>query len=68
MNQQKTARELTWTPEMSAQLEQLKNKFRDAPIRAPLRFDLPAVFQLTTDYSCRAISAILSQVQGGEDT
>jgi transposase InsO family protein/dUTPase len=67
MNQQKTARELAWTPEMSTQLEQLKNKFRDAPIRAPPRFDLPAVFQLTTDYSCRAISAILSQVQGGEE-
>ncbi len=41
--------------------------FCHAPIRAPPRFDLPAVFQLTTDYSSRAISAILSQVQGGEE-
>ena len=55
-----TAKTLAWMPEMEAQLLQLKDKFRQAPIRAPPRFDLPAVFQLTTDFSSRAISAILS--------
>ena len=52
---------------MDAQLAQLKDKFRQGLIRAPPRFDLPAVFQLTTDYSSQAISTILSQCQGGKE-
>ncbi len=52
---------------MDAQLDQLKDKFRQAQICTPPQFDLAAMFQLTMDYSCWAISAILSQVQDGEE-
>ncbi len=65
MNAQKTAKVLDWTEEMSTKLGQLKEKFAAAPIQAPPRFDLDEPFQLTTDFSSKAISAILSQVQDG---
>ena len=67
INKQKTAKELTWTEAMETQLSLLKDKFQQALIRAPPWFDLPAVFQLTTNYSSWAISAILSQCQDGKD-
>ena len=35
MNKQKTAKELAWTEVMDTQLALLKDKFRQAPIRAP---------------------------------
>ncbi|MCP4993462.1 MAG: DDE-type integrase/transposase/recombinase [Gammaproteobacteria bacterium] len=67
MNSQKTAKILEWTDEMTAKLAVLKTKFSAAPIRAPPRFDLDEPFQLTTDFSSKAISAILSQVQDGQE-
>ena len=67
MNAQKTARVLEWTDEMSSKLGQLKEKFAAAPIRALPRFDIDEPFQLTTDFSSKAISAILSQVQDGQE-
>ncbi len=67
MNAQKTAKVLDWTEDMSTKLGQLKEKFAAAPIRAPPRFDLDEPFQLTIDFSSKAISAILSQVQDGQE-
>ncbi|MCP3664081.1 MAG: hypothetical protein GY696_16585, partial [Gammaproteobacteria bacterium] len=67
MNAQKTAKVLEWTDEMSTKLGQLKEKFAAAPIRVPPLFDLEEPFQLTTDFSSKAISAILSQVQDGQE-
>ncbi|MCP3663134.1 MAG: hypothetical protein GY696_11670 [Gammaproteobacteria bacterium] len=63
MNAHKTAIVLEWTDELG----QLKKKFAAAPIRAPPRFDIEEPFQLTTDFSSKAISAILSQVQDGQE-
>ena len=60
MNAKKTLKVLEWTEDMTAKLAQLKEKFAAAPIRAPPRFDIDGPFQLTTDFSIKAISAILS--------
>ena len=43
----------------------LKLKFQGAPIRAVPDFEGTEPFELTTDFSDKAISAILSQRQGG---
>ena len=67
MNAQKKATKLEWTPGMDEQFQQLKDKFQNAPIRAVPDFEADTPFQLTTDYSGRAISAILSQVQNGAE-
>ena len=63
MNAQKTLKVLEWTEDMTAKLAQLKEKFAVTPIR----FDIDEPFQLTTDFSIKAISAILSQVQDGQE-
>ena len=67
MNAQKTAKVLEWTEEMSPKLTQLKEKFAAAPIRSLPRFNIEEPYQLTTDFSSKAISAILSQVQDGQE-
>ncbi|MCP3663538.1 MAG: hypothetical protein GY696_13780 [Gammaproteobacteria bacterium] len=61
MNSQKTAKQLEWTADMSDKMRQLKEKIVTAPIRVLPHFDLEAPFQLTTNFSSKAISAILSQ-------
>ncbi len=63
MNSQQRAKKLEWTPEMKVELQALKEEFEGAPIRAVPRFDSEEPFQLTTDFSMKAISAILSQKQ-----
>ncbi|MCP3665893.1 MAG: hypothetical protein GY696_25920, partial [Gammaproteobacteria bacterium] len=67
MNAQKTVKVLDWMEDMSTKLGQLKEKFAAAPIWAPPRFVMEEPFQLTTDFSSKAISAILSQVQDGQE-
>ena len=67
MMEQKKRKTLTWTPEMTTKMNQLKDKFRSAPIRAVPDFKTSEKFILTTDYSGKAISAILSQVQDGQE-
>ena len=67
MNSQKKATKLEWTPEMDMQFQQLKEKFETAPIHAVPDFVSESPFELTTDYSGRAISAVLSQQQNGAE-
>ena len=67
MNSQKKLKTLSWTEEMEKELQALKQEFEDAPIRAVPVFDSDQPFQLTTDYSLKAVSAILSQVQDGQE-
>jgi deoxyuridine 5'-triphosphate nucleotidohydrolase len=67
MNSQKKAVKLNWTPNMEREFEQLKAEFERAPIRAVPDFESDEPFHLTTDYSGKAVSAILSQVQGGKE-
>ena len=52
---------------MSDKIRQLKEKFVTAPIRVLPRFELEAPFQLTTNFSSKAISGILSQEQDGQE-
>ena len=67
MAAEKKKKRITWTPEMSKNLKELKEKFKEAPIRAAPDFTSKEEFLLTTDYSGKAISAILSQVQDGKE-
>ena len=67
MNAEKKKKKLEWTETMAKNLEKLKEAFKTASIRSVPKFDLPEIFQLTTDYSGKAISAILSQVQDGKE-
>ena len=67
MMEQKKKKKLTWTDEMTVNLGKLKEKFKAAPIRAVPDFKSPEKFILTTDYSGKAVSAILSQVQDGQE-
>ena len=67
MNAQKKMKNLEWTPEMDKQFQQLKEKFETAPIRAVPDFESESPFELTTDYSGRAISTVLSQRQNGAE-
>ncbi|MCP3662514.1 MAG: hypothetical protein GY696_08480 [Gammaproteobacteria bacterium] len=60
MNAQKKLKQLNRTEEMEKELRALKQEFEDAPIQV-------VPFQLTTDFSMKAISAILSQVQDGQE-
>jgi len=67
MNAQKKAAKLDWTPTMEENFQKLKDKFESAPIRAVPDFEADTPFQLTTDYSGKAIGAVLSQVQNGAE-
>ena len=67
MAAEKKKKKINWTEEMSKNLKTLKEKFKTAPIRAAPDFNSDEEFILTTDYSGKAISAILSQVQGGQE-
>ncbi|MCP3664498.1 MAG: hypothetical protein GY696_18745, partial [Gammaproteobacteria bacterium] len=51
----------------STKLGQLKEKFAAASIWATPRFDMEEPFKLNTDFSSKDISAILSQVQDGQE-
>ena len=67
MNAQKRKKKLEWTPEMDEQLVEIKEAFKKAPLRAAPDFNSEEKFWLTTDYSGGALSAILSQVQDGQE-
>ena len=66
MNSQKKSTKLEWTPEMDQQFQQLKEKFKTAPIHAVPDFDSEQPFELTTDYLGRAISAEVDRRHGPE--
>ena len=67
MMEQKRKKKLEWTEEMSTNLKLLKEKFLSAPVRGVPDFKSKEKFILTCDYSGKAISAILSQVQNGAE-
>ena len=67
MNSQRRSKVLKWTPLMTEKLEKLKSLFLEHPIRSVPRFDDPAPFELTTDFSSAALGAVLSQRQGGAE-
>ena len=66
LNEQRNKKVLVWTPEMTESMEKLKEAFKEGPMRAYPIFgkgDDHQPFILTTDYSGKAISAVLSQRQ-----
>ena len=65
MNGMRRKKILEWSEQMEESFQILKLKFQGAPIRAVPDFESSEPFELTTDFSCKAISAILSQRQGG---
>ena len=68
LNEQRNKKILNWTPEMTESMEKLKQAFKEGPMRAYPIFgegDEHKPFILTTDYSGKAISAVLSQQQAG---
>ena len=67
MNSMRSAKKFEWTPVMEKKFRKLKDKFRGMPIRSFPRFDIPDKFQMTTDWSRDNLSAILSQVQDGQE-
>ena len=67
MNAQRKEKVLKWTENMTADFEKLKEKFKERPIRSYPRYDLDEPFQLTTDFSSKAIGGVLSQVQNGKE-
>ena len=52
---------------MEKGLAQLKEEFLEGRIRAYPRWDIEEPFVLTTDFSCEAIAAIVSQKQNSEE-
>ena len=67
LNGQRLQKTVKWTPTMEKCLEQLKEEFLKDRIRAYPRWDIEEPFVLTTDFSCEAIAAIVSQKQNGEE-
>ena len=66
----KKATKLNWTPELEEEIKlkrEREREFENVPIRSVLDFQSEEAFHLTTDYSIKAISAILSQYQGGTE-
>ena len=49
MNAQKRKKKLEWTPEMEKKLEEIKEAFKKAPLRAAPDFNSEEKFWLTTD-------------------
>ena len=67
MNQQRRAKTLEWTKQMSENFKKIKEAFMKRPIRSYPRYDIEAPFEVTTDFSAKAVGAILSQVQNGRE-
>ena len=63
----KKTEKFTWTEEMEQNFKILKDQFTKHPIRSVPKFESREPFQLTTDFSSQAISAILSQDQQGQE-
>ena len=68
MNTMKTQKQFEWTPEMEDKFKKLKAKFAEQPVRAyPDYSDNSEPFQLSVDFSCENLGAVLTQVQDGEE-
>ena len=67
MNEQKRATKLTWTPVMEEKFLRLKDEFKKSPVRSYPRYDEKEPFELTVNFSCENVGAVLSQRQDGEE-
>ena len=68
MNAIKNKRTLVWTDALEKDFQELKQCFNKYPVRSHPMFGPDAgPFILTTDYSKKCVSAILSQMQNGEE-
>ena len=67
MNSAKNKEKFEWTEEMNKKFLLLKEKFREAPIRAFPRYDSNEPFQLAVDFSKDNLGAVLTQVQDGKE-
>ena len=67
MNSQRRQKTLEWTEEMSRKFQELKEAFKTNKVRSYPQYDNPNLFQVTTDFSAKAVGAVLSQVQNGKE-
>ena len=67
MHAKKKEKVLEWTETMQRDFETLKQEFSKKPIRSYPRYELDEPFQLTTDFSAKALGGVLSQVQEGQE-
>ena len=67
LNKQKKQKKLNWDLECERNFRKVKECFRRAPLRAAPIYDVNCPFKLTTDFSGKAIAAILSQEQQGQE-
>lgn len=67
MNAQRKAKKINWDEECELNFRVLKQAFEKAPLRSVPDFQSDAPFIITTDWSDKAIGAVLSQEQGGAE-
>ena len=68
MNTMKKGTTLKWTTTMDEKFNELKKRFKEQPIRAYPDYGNEAEpFQLSVDFSCQNLGAVLTQVQGGKE-
>ena len=67
MNSQRKNKYLEWSKSMEEDFEKLKDAFKNGDIRAYPDYESEEPFLLTTDFSAKALGAILSQVQNGKE-
>ena len=67
MNEMKNGAKLTWTEKAAQKFQDLKARFREAPLRSYPRYESEEPFILDTDFSKTNLAAILSQVQDGQE-
>ena len=68
MNTAKNQKQFEWTDVMEEKFKKIKEKFAEQPVRAyPDYLDDAEPFQLSVDFSCENLGAVLTQVQNGEE-
>ena len=65
LNALKQQNTISWTPELIAEFEALKEMFKEGPVRAYPIYDSNQPFTLYTDFSSENMAAVLCQVQDG---
>ena len=67
MNKEKNNSEIVWTEETKSKFEQLKQCFKEAPVRGYPEYFNPNPFILDTDWSSTNMAAVLSQLQNNKE-
>ena len=67
MNSQRKEVKLVWNEELEKNFKLLKEEFSKMPVRSYPDYNSDEPFQLAVDFSKENISAILSQVQDGQE-